>query len=160
MDFNRQETLEKIGRYCAYQDRCHAEVRKKLHDMETPWDEVDDIMVRLIEDGFLDEERYARSYVRGKFNQKRWGRVKIRQGLRSKEIGERLVELALNGEIEEEEYLQAATEVGLKKYEQLWDAEDDFVRERKTEQYLYSRGYEWDVIRTVMMDIPGMVDEV
>ena len=68
------KALQKLQRYCAYQDRCHQEVRAKLLSLGVYGDEMEEIIVSLIEDKFLDEERFARSFARGKFRLKQWGR--------------------------------------------------------------------------------------
>ena len=95
--------LAKIQRYCAYQDRCHQEVRSKLLSMKVYGKELEELMGDLIQEGFLNEERYAKSYVRGKFRIKRWGRVKIKQKLKQHKISDYCIERGLL-EISEEEY--------------------------------------------------------
>ncbi len=97
------EVLARMERYCAYQDRCHVEVREKLKDYSLTTEEKENIICCLIEGRFLDEERFARSFARGKFRVKQWGRVRISRELRARGIQPRLVEAAL-GEIDEREY--------------------------------------------------------
>lgn len=97
------EVQARMERYCAYQDRCHAEVREKLRDYALSPEEKENIICNLIENRFLDEERFARSFARGKFRVKQWGRVRIIRELSTRGIRSRLVEAAL-GEIDEKEY--------------------------------------------------------
>jgi len=76
----------KAEHYCAYQERSQQEVRDKLYEWELKPAEVEDIISRLIENNYLNEERFAKAYVQGKFNQKGWGRIKIKQGLKLKRV--------------------------------------------------------------------------
>lgn len=150
--WNRTKGLEKIGRYCAYQERCHAEVRQKLRDMGAPWEDAEEILVQLILDGFLDEERFARAYVRGKFRNNGWGKIRIRMELKAREIGEKLAEKALKEEIDPEDYFKAALDLARKKKGTLRDS-DQFVVSRKMEAYLQQKGFEWETIRAVTAEL-------
>lgn len=98
--------LNKIQRYCAYQDRCHQEVRSKLLSMKVYGEELEELIGDLIQEGFLNEERYAKSYVRGKFRIKKWGRVKIEQNLKQKNISAYCIKQGLM-EISEKDYATA-----------------------------------------------------
>ena len=80
------EALKKLQKYCAYQDRCHQEVRSKLLDLGIYGDDLENVMVELIEENFLNEERFARSYARGKFRIKKWGKVRILRELKQRQI--------------------------------------------------------------------------
>lgn len=95
---------EKIQNYCSYQDRSTQEVRQKLRDLETAPELVVEYMNKLIEYKFLDEKRFARSFVRGKFQFKKWGKIKIRQEIRAKGVDNKLVQEMLDTEIEPAEY--------------------------------------------------------
>ena len=83
-----EDALAKLQRYCAYQDRCHQEVRTKLIDLGVFGDTLEEIITDLIKDNFLNEERFARSYARGKFRMRKWGRIKIRQELKLRKISD------------------------------------------------------------------------
>lgn len=140
------EALQKLQRYCAYQDRCHQEVRSKLLDLGVYGDTLEEIIVELIAEKFLDEERYARSYARGKFRMKRWGRNRIKRELKSKGVTEYCIRKGLS-EIEEDEYMAALTEIINKKTEALRQKEDNpFIRNKKVAEYAMSRGYEGDLV--------------
>jgi regulatory protein len=71
---SKEDALKKLQRYCAYQDRCHQEARRKLLDLGIYGDDLEEIISELISDNFLNEERFARSFARGKFRIKGWGK--------------------------------------------------------------------------------------
>jgi regulatory protein len=100
---SKDDALLKLQAYCAYQDRCHSEVRSKLLDLGIYGDDLEDIIVALIEDNFLNEERYARSYARGKFRIKQWGRLRIRRELKFRKISDYCIRKAME-EIDENDY--------------------------------------------------------
>ena len=77
----QKQALGKMAKFCAYQERCQSEIKYKLFGTGLSNDEIDNIICDLIEHKFLDEERFAKAFVRGKFNQKGWGRIKIQQHL-------------------------------------------------------------------------------
>ena len=92
---SKEEALAKMQRYCAYQERCHEEVRSKLLNMGVYSDWREEIIVQLIEENFLNEERFARSFARGKFRIKQWGRNRIRQELKKRKISDYCVRKAM-----------------------------------------------------------------
>ena len=83
---SKDEALSLLQKYCAYQDRCHQEVRTKLLSYQIYGDDLEDIISQLIQEKYLDELRYAKSFVRGKVNIKKWGPIKIKQHLAQKQI--------------------------------------------------------------------------
>lgn len=138
------EVLARLERYCAYQDRCHAEVREKLKDFSLTPDEKENIICCLIEGRFLDEERFARSFARGKFRVKQWGRVRISRELRARGIHPRLVETALD-EIDEREYdevFRSLLEVKKKEVGGL----DTRAQVAKIYNFMVSKGYETEKV--------------
>src|ERR1700759_5714121 len=88
--------LSKAEHYCAYQERSQQEVRDKLYEWGLYSQQVENIISRLIEGNYLNEERFAKEYARGKFNQKAWGRIKIKQGLKFKQVPDKLIKKALD----------------------------------------------------------------
>ena len=144
------EIRQKVQRYCAYQDRCHAEVRTKLLNLGARGEELEELIGELIMDGFLSEERFAHSFARGKFRMKGWGRNRIRRELAQRHIHERLIEKAIQNEISEEEYLETAHKTATKKAALLQGEETDWIRKEKIKKYLYQRGFEWEVINEVL----------
>lgn len=154
----KEAALQKIQRYCAYQDRCHQEVRFKLLDWGVYGDTLEEIMADLVIERFLDEERFARSYARGKFRMKRWGRQRILQELKRRRISAYCIRKAMT-EIEEEDYQQVLREVLQKKWQQYVN-DEPYKRKQKTAKYAQSRGFElsliWDVLRA--LEAEGMLD--
>ena len=144
------DALKKLQRYCAYQDRCHAEVRSKLIDLGIYGDTLEEIMAELVTDNFLNEERFARSYARGKFNIKKWGRTRIRQELKKRKITDYCIRKAME-EIEEEDYQKTLHLLIEKKAAQMEDA-FSFQNKAKIANYLIRRGFEsklvWEAIKT------------
>ena len=145
---SKADALVKLQRYCAYQDRCHKEVRSKLIELGIYGQDLEDVMASLIEENFLNEERFARSFARGKFRMKQWGRTRIRQELKLRNISEYCLRKAME-EISETDYLKTLKEVLEKRASQIAEA-DDFARKGKLAQYAMSRGFEsemvWDVL--------------
>ena len=84
MDESLETYWQKIKHYCAYQERCHGEVRNKLYSFDLKKKNVEDIIARLIEEDYLNEERFALAFARGKFRMKRWGKEKIFFALKQK----------------------------------------------------------------------------
>lgn len=101
----------KLTRYCAYQERSRAEVRQKLRLLGADGDTAENIMLRLEEEGYINEERFAGAYVRGKFRNNGWGRLKIRNGLRAKGVDENLIRAALEEELNEDHYKERLREI-------------------------------------------------
>ena len=141
---SKEDGLAKAQRYCAYQDRCHQEVRSKLIEWGVYGDKLEEIMVELIQDRFLDEERFARSYARGKFRLKKWGRVRIEQELKKRQISDYCRRKAME-EIEEEVYLETLQEILHKRWQSLSD-DNLYQRKQKTIQYVVRRGYEMGLV--------------
>lgn len=143
--------LEKLKHFCSYQDRCHAEVKTKLYQLRIWGNEADEIMAVLITEDYLNEERFAHSFVRGKFRMKQWGRNKIKQALKQKQISAYCIRKGLE-EIEEEEYSQTLKKLASDKYLSLKN--EQYLRRRfKTTQYLMAKGYEPDLIHEILKAI-------
>ncbi|WP_295768639.1 regulatory protein RecX [uncultured Mucilaginibacter sp.] len=140
--------LAKAEHYCAYQERSQQEVRNKLYDLGLYPDAVERIISRLIEDNFLNEQRFAQAYVQGKFNQKAWGRIKIKQGLKLKRVPDKLIAKALLS-INPDDYMAALNDLIEKKARQT-NEKDTFKRRYKLMQYAMSRGFEADLINDVL----------
>ncbi|MEL6720091.1 MAG: regulatory protein RecX [Bacteroidota bacterium] len=140
----RAEALKKLQAYCAYQDRCHKEVRSKLLDLGVYGGDLEEVIVELIEEKFLDEERFARSFARGKFRYKKWGKLKIKQELKRKDISAYCLQKAME-EIEEKDYLETLDGLIEKKNSQLADT-NDYQRKQKIAQFVFRKGYESNLI--------------
>ena len=141
-----EEILIRIYKYCAYQDRCTSEVVKKLKELDAPEDKIPDFLAHLEAERMLDEERFARSFARGKFSVKRWGKQKIRFELRKKRVPENLISIALNEEIEEETYRQTV-EYWVERKGKQWAKVPVIERKSKILRFLQQKGFEWDRIQ-------------
>jgi regulatory protein len=141
---SRDDALKKMQRYCAYQERSHKEVRGKLLDLGIYGDDLEAILAELIADNFLNEERFARAYARGKFRMKQWGRRRILQELKFRGVSAYSTRKAME-EIPETDYLETLENVVRKKYDSLKEP-DDYKRCNKTAQYAISRGFEPNLV--------------
>ncbi|GAB4374605.1 MAG: hypothetical protein Kow0075_00420 [Salibacteraceae bacterium] len=145
IDFN--EGLIKLRTYCNYRDRCHKEVRQKLWEYNLSKADRERIISALIEEGLLNEERYARSFARGHFYMKQWGKAKIVAALRSNGLNDRLIDVAL-GEIDEGDYqleLQKLVEKKLAKIKgNVWE------KRKKITSYLQQKGYSYNEYRHLL----------
>ncbi|MCB0563890.1 MAG: RecX family transcriptional regulator [Phaeodactylibacter sp.] len=148
---SKEEALAKLQRYCAYQERCHEEVRSKLLDMGIYSDWREEIIVQLIEENFLNEERFARAFARGKFRIKQWGRTRIRQELKKRKISDYCLRKAME-EIEEEDYLNTLRTALIKKNISLKE-EDPYRRKSKLARYAVSRGFESELAWQLINDM-------
>lgn len=126
--------------YCAYQDRCHKEVFAKLKEMRMIPMAIDQIMGHLIQEDFLNEERFSKSFARGKFTIKKWGRNRIVNELRKRDISAYNIKTALQ-EIEEENYLSTLDLLAKKKLEEIKETNRQ-KKKRKLADYLFYRGWE------------------
>jgi regulatory protein len=139
----------KLMKFCAYQERSQHEVRQKLYAYGLYSAEVEEIIVDLIEGNFLNEERFSRAYAGGKFRMKKWGRLKIQQGLKQHRVSAWCMKAAME-EIDEEAYLAVLEEVLHKKWGNL-KGKKEFERKQLCARYAQSRGFEsdliWDLIK-------------
>jgi regulatory protein len=145
-----KEVLQKIKAFCAYQERCHLEVKGKLFDFGLSVNEVDEIVAVLIEEDYLNEERFAILFAGGKFRIKQWGRVKIRYELKSKQISAINIKKAL-AQIDEDDYLKTLT----KQYETYFGKQKGIqqIKKVKTLKYLQTKGFEMELIIDVTKNI-------
>jgi len=148
--YDLQIAKEKIQAYCAYQERCHQDVIKKLKSWGLIPDVVDILLGELMQHNFLNEERFSRSFARGKFRIKKWGRIKIRMELKKKGVYSKCIDIALQ-EIDANDYYSMLKELLLKK--SVLEKETHlFKRKAKLTRYLVSRGFEYDLIRMALED--------
>ena len=142
------EATINIQRYCAYQERCHSEVRSKLLDHGIYGDLLEEIISDLISNNFLDEERFARTFVRGKFRIKNWGRNKILSDLKLKKVSPYCIKLGLE-EIDEDEYFQTLLKL-LTKKDNMTKFVNGFDRLKKLSDFALQKGYEYSIIKDVL----------
>ncbi len=134
------EAQNKLESYCAYQERCHKEVRAKLQDMNMISEAVDKIMVHLIQNNYLNEERFAKAFVRGKFRIKKWGKNRLVRELKFKDISKYAIDVALK-EIEDEDYFETLDELTQKRIAQV-NEKNIYKKKKKVADYLLYRGWE------------------
>ena len=135
---------EKIFRYCAYQERAHQEVKNKLYEYGLHSSQVDEMIVELISQGFLNEERFAKAFAGGKFRLKSWGRMKIIHALEGKGVTPNCIKSGLK-EIDDDSYVRTLQDLISKKW-QLIDSEDIFVKRDKVATYVIQKGYEPEMV--------------
>jgi len=138
------EAQKVLENYCAYQERCHKEVQLKLKKMGMIPEAMDKIIVHLIEHNFLNEERFAKAFVRGKFRIKKWGKNRLVRELKFREVSKYSIESGLS-EIDPEEYLEVLDELVKKRIAQVKER-NPYKKKRKVADYLLYRGWESHLI--------------
>jgi regulatory protein len=143
--------LARIRHYCAYQERCSYEVDQKLTQWKVSPARIKKIRHVLLEEGFIDEQRYARIFVRSKFHINKWGRLKIRYELKSRAIPEMLISKALE-EIGEDDYLNTIRDLVRKKKSEINSGKYLNIRE-KIITFVTGKGFEFDLITKVLTEL-------
>jgi regulatory protein len=144
--------LQAIQYYCAYQERCHSEVRSKLLELGFRSNELEEAIASLIADNFLSEERYAQQYCGGKFRVNKWGRKKIIQELKRKKVSDYCIKMGLK-EIDTQEYWETLQQLATKKASEINAKEKNiWIRKQKLQRYLIQKGYESDLINDIMRE--------
>ena len=145
------QVLDKMAKYCAYQERCEKDVRDKLKAFDIPQEEKTKIIEYLLDNRFVNDERFAKSFVRGKINQSGWGVNKIRFHLIQKGIDKEVIDEAL-GQTDEEVYRQRLIDI-LKTKSKTIKAANDFEKKRKLAAYAMQKGFEgvlvWEVLKSL-----------
>lgn len=142
--FTPKQALEKARWYCAKQEHCQSEVLMKLNEWEIDNETATDILVHLIQEGYINEERYAKLFSRSKFNQLGWGKIKIRHMLQQKKISEQCIKIGLL-EIDEKKYIAHLKKEIQKKTKELKE-NNTFILKNKLTKHFYSKGFEPDLI--------------
>jgi regulatory protein len=141
-----EEAFAKLLKYCTYQERCHDEVRKKLLTLKVFGNDLEQIMSRLIEHDFLNEERFAKAYAGGKFRQMHWGKTKIIYQLKFRHVSDYCIKEAIK-EIDDEDYLQCLHDEIEKRRKQVNDAANPL---QKIAQHIIGKGFEPDLVWKVL----------
>ena len=161
-----EEAKQLLARYCAYQERSYQEVEQKLYKMGMILEVREQIVLYLLENNFLNEERYAKAFVSGKFRIKKWGRIKIGQALRQKGVSTANIAIGLN-EIDDIAYLECLESLVQRKYKNLSTTVEinpsvletnaikqlSFKNKQKLIHYLQQKGYELDLIYKCILDL-------
>ena len=145
------QVLDKMAKYCAYQERCVKDVLDKLRTYDIPQGDRDKILDYLLDNRFVNDERFAKSFVRGKINQSGWGRSKIRFRLMQKGIEKEIIDEALE-QTDEEVYRQRLIDILKTKFKTI-KADSDFDKKRKLAAFAMQKGFEgalvWEVINGI-----------
>jgi len=147
--FTKEQALQKAKQYCAYQERCHSEVKEKLYSFGLWKVDVEELLSKLIEEDYLNEERFAIQFAGGRFRIKQWGRVKIRYELKQKQVSEYLIKKALK-EIDEKDYQKTLQKLFEQKQKQLSSEKNKFIKKRKLQDFLLQKGFELQLIAELL----------
>lgn len=150
--YSLEEALQKAKQYCAYQERCHSEVKEKLYSLGMHKKEVDELLSELISENYLNEERFAIQYAGGKFRIKQWGRVKIRYALKQKQVSEYCIKKALAA-IDEKDYNNTAQKLFGQKLKMLKAEKNSFTKKRKLQDHLVQKGFETSLVNKLLADM-------
>ncbi len=149
--FTVDEIKRKLEQYCVYQDRCHKEVEQKMREFNLIPEVREMILLSLLKDNFLNEERFAKSFARGKFRIKNWGKQRIVRELKFKDISAYNIKTALK-EIDEQEYVKTIYRITKKRNEIITEA-NLYKRKKKLIDFLMRKGYESELIYKTVNDI-------
>lgn len=152
--FTLAEAIQKVEKYCIYQDRCHQEVKNKLFSMHMLPETIDVIMVHLIENDFLNETRFAASFARGKHRIKDWGINRIVRELKLREISEYNIKNALK-EIDIEEYICNFNSISEKHWNQIKET-NKWIKRKKFCDFFLRKGYESDLIYQKVKELENL----
>lgn len=147
----REQALQKLKHYCAYQERSHAEVKDKLYSLGVWSQDREQVIATLIEENYLNEERFAIAFAGGKFRVKQWGRTRITYELKQKQVSDYCIRKALK-QIDEDDYRKTLYQLAAAKYASL-KQEQYLVRTKKTMDYLVRRGFEPDLVAQALKNI-------
>jgi regulatory protein len=143
--FTKEQALQKAKHYCAYQERSHAEVKEKLYSLGLYKTEVEEALSLLIEENYLNEERFAIAFAGGKFRIKQWGKVKIKYGLKEKRVSDYCIKKALQ-QIDDADYLKTLQRLFDAKLKTLKSEKNIFIKKRKLQDHLMQKGFESNLI--------------
>ncbi len=145
--FTPNQALPKIKQFCAYQERCHSEVKEKLYNYGLGKNDVEEIISKLIEDNYLNEERFAIHFAGGKFRIKQWGKIKIRYELKQKQVSEYCIKKALAA-INDSDYQRTLGKLAVQKIKSLKGEKNIFSKRKKLQDHLRLKGYEGDLVNS------------
>lgn len=149
----KEQAFQKLKHYCAYQERCHGDVKEKAYSFGLRKGDVEELTAKLIEENYLNEERFAILFAGGKFRIKQWGRTKIKYELKQKRVSDYCIRKAMK-ELDEEEYLKTLEKLAKKKWASVTGAGiNRFVKMAKTRDFLLQRGFELELISEILAGI-------
>ncbi len=150
--YTAEQALEALQHYCAYQDRCHKEAREKLYGLGFGGEEGEAVIAQLIQEKYLDEERFARSYARGKFKMKRWGRYRIRRELKFRQLSDYCIRKAMT-EIDDTEYYATLCNELERRHALEKPGQHPYLKRRKLADYMVKRGFESGLVWQALDDL-------
>ena len=145
----KEQAFQKLKHYCGYQERSHAEAKEKLYAYGLYKQEVEEIISRLIEEDYLNEERFATAFAGGKFRMKGWGKIKITQALKEKRVSDYCIKKAMK-EIEESKYDSSLKKFAAVKWQSLKSEKNIFIKMKKTQDHLLQKGYELQLVNAAI----------
>jgi regulatory protein len=148
---SKDQAVQKLRHFCAYQERCHQEVKDKLYSYGLHKLEVEELISQLIEENYLNEERFAIQFAGGKFRMKHWGRVKIKHELKSKLVSEYCIKQALK-QINEEDYSKTLEKLAEDKWRSLRTEKQLLKKKKKLYAYLIQKGYETSLVSELIQN--------
>jgi len=140
-----EKALQKIKHFCSYQERSHQEVKEKLYSFGLYKADVELLLSQMIEENYLNEERFAIAFAGGRFRIKKWGRIKIGNELKQRRISEYCIKRGL-ASIDEKEYMNTLQKLFEKKRESLKAEKNSSIKKQKTWSFLMQRGFEPQLI--------------
>lgn len=146
-----KEATRVLEQFCIYQDRCHVEVEKRLIKLNMIMEAKEQIIIHLIQHDFLNEERFAKSFARGKFNLKKWGRLKIKNELKFRKISSYNIKTAFL-EIQEDDYFNTIEKLVLKKSSSLNET-NLFTKKKKVINFLIQKGFELNLVYPIVNNL-------
>jgi regulatory protein len=152
LNIGTDKALQKIKHFCAYQERNHREVKEKLYSYGLYKPQVEELLSLLIEENFLNEERYAIAFSGGKFRMKGWGKNKIKYALRQQQVSEYCIRTGMNS-INEGEYEKKLQQLFDQKLKTLKAEKNIFIKKRKLQDFLMQRGFETSLINKLLKDV-------
>lgn len=147
---SNEEAYTKITKWCAYQERAQQEVREKLYDYGLSKNDVEQLLTRIISEGFVNEERFAITFANGKLKQLGWGKIKISYALKAKRVSDYCIKKALKS-LDEFTYMQVLENAYIKR-SKMEKEKHPLKRKYKLISYLASRGFEQDLVSQVIKE--------
>ncbi|HMT96603.1 MAG TPA: regulatory protein RecX [Ferruginibacter sp.] len=152
LNIGKEKAWQKIKHYCAYQERSHKEVKEKLYGFGLYKADVEMLLTQLIEENYLNEERFALAFAGGKFRMKQWGRQKIKYELKQKQVSDYCIKKALAA-IDGEQYEKVLYKMATGKLNALKTEKNLLLKKRKLQQYLMQKGFETAIITKVIDEL-------
>ena len=149
--FTINDIMKKMENYCVYQERCHQEVENKLKEFNLIPEAKEVILLHLLENNYLNEERFSKAFARGKFTIKKWGKQRIVRELRLKNISDYNIKSALK-EIDDNDYINTFDELAEKRLKEIKER-NIYKKRKKLADYLLYRGWESDMVYSKVTEL-------